>query len=218
LWPSHTKFFEKESSMNKSLKLSYFNIKNRGEAPRLALVIGGIEFEDERIDHTADSWKQELKPLCPFNQLPALTIDGKIYAQSLSILRYCGKLAKLYPEDLEESLQVDMVLDHIEDMWRQVGGTMQLSPEQKTIKRAELQDEILPRMFKCLENVVGNEYCVGDKLSIADLLCYVFMNWLKMDIIDGIASKTVLSSFKRLNKIYENVDQNEKVVEWNNLH
>ena len=39
--------------------------------------------------------------------LPVTTIDGKTYAQSLAILRYYGKKAKLCPTDDLAALAVD---------------------------------------------------------------------------------------------------------------
>lgn len=49
------------------LKLTYFNIKARAEPTRLALHIGGIPFEDVRIEHSA--WPA-MKASMPLGQLP----------------------------------------------------------------------------------------------------------------------------------------------------
>ena len=65
---------------------------------RLALVLAGIDFEDDRISF--DSWK-ELKPTTPFGQLPLLQVnDGPVQTQSMAMLRWVGaqdKAGALYP-------------------------------------------------------------------------------------------------------------------------
>jgi hypothetical protein len=40
----------------------------------------------------------------------------QVYCQSEAMLRYCGRLAGLYPEDPIAALEVDMILNTVEDM------------------------------------------------------------------------------------------------------
>ena len=63
------------------LKLTYFDFHGgRGEPARIALSIGGIPFEDERVKGT--DWERR-KPGTPFGGLPLLEKDGEILAQSV---------------------------------------------------------------------------------------------------------------------------------------
>ena len=63
-----------------SLKLTYFDFHGgRGEPARLALSIGRVPFEDNRIK-IAD-WPR-LKDKPPYGGLPILEVDGEILAQS----------------------------------------------------------------------------------------------------------------------------------------
>lgn len=79
------------------LKLTYFDFHGgRGEPARLALSIGGIAFEDDRV--SLPDWERR-KADMPFGALPVLEVDGQIVAQSNAINRYVGKLADLYPSD-----------------------------------------------------------------------------------------------------------------------
>merc|ERR1712118_86554 len=55
-----------------TIKLTYFGIEGAAEKVRLALHIGKMAFEDERIDR--DAWA-DLKPKTKFGQLPLMTID-----------------------------------------------------------------------------------------------------------------------------------------------
>jgi glutathione S-transferase len=56
------------------LKLTYFDFHGgRGEPARLALSIGGITFEDDRVPFS--DWERR-KPDTPFGALPLLERDG----------------------------------------------------------------------------------------------------------------------------------------------
>ena len=68
------------------LKLTYFDFHGgRGEPARLALSMGGIPFEDDRVPPS--DW-QRRKPDTPFGALPVLEVDGQTLAQSNAINRY----------------------------------------------------------------------------------------------------------------------------------
>ena len=68
------------------LKLSYFDFHGgRGEPARLALSMGGIPFEDDRVPPS--EWERR-KPNTPFGALPVLEVDGQTLAQSNAINRY----------------------------------------------------------------------------------------------------------------------------------
>jgi prostaglandin-H2 D-isomerase / glutathione transferase len=45
-----------------------------------------------------------------------IEVDGETLTQSNTMLRYAGKLAKLYPEDPFEAAKVDEFIDIIEDI------------------------------------------------------------------------------------------------------
>jgi len=103
-----------------TIKLQYFNIQGVTEKVRLALTLGRIPFEDERVPF--DQWG-ELKPKTPYGQLPLMHIDGgEPMAQSDAMLRYAGKLATermgvpLYPS--EDMLQIEEALGLVGDMSR----------------------------------------------------------------------------------------------------
>ena len=90
-------------------KLTYFDIDGgRGEPIRLALHIGGIEFEDVRLTF---SEFQEARQSFRFHALPVLEIDGRPVTQSTSLARYVGKLVGLYPTDDLQALYCDEAMD-----------------------------------------------------------------------------------------------------------
>merc|ERR1711878_222976 len=81
---------EKSSNIMPNVKLTYFNLKARGEPCRLLLAYGGIKYEDERIPPPWDptsTWAS-LKPTTPFGQLPVLNWDGVEICQSMAAARF----------------------------------------------------------------------------------------------------------------------------------
>lgn len=102
----------------KTIKLTYFDIEGAAEATRLALVLSGTEFEDERVKFP--EWAA-LKPTTPYGQLPLLQVDdGPVRTQSGAMLRWVGATLSttLYPPamllDIEEALGV---VEDMEKSW-----------------------------------------------------------------------------------------------------
>merc|ERR1712045_524992 len=78
------------TSIMPNVKLTYFNLRARGEPCRLLLAYGGIKYEDERIPPPWDptsTWAS-LKPTTPFGQLPVLNWDGVEICQSMAAARF----------------------------------------------------------------------------------------------------------------------------------
>merc|ERR1711983_4010 len=76
-----------------NVKLTYFNLRARGEPCRLLLAYGGIKYEDERIPPPWDptsTWST-LKPTTPFGQLPILNWDGVEICQSMASARFIAR-------------------------------------------------------------------------------------------------------------------------------
>ena len=73
-----------------NLKLTYFDIHGgRGEPARLALHIGGVAFEDDRIGFEEFGAK---RAGYPFKRVPLLQIDDVELSQCNSINRYVGQM------------------------------------------------------------------------------------------------------------------------------
>ena len=95
----------------------------RAEMSRLALFIGGIEFEDLRPSREEIA-KMRTEGIFPFGQFPVLQVDGKTIAQTGAIARYCGKLSGLYPTDnYFYAAKVDEVIDLATDITAKIRPT-----------------------------------------------------------------------------------------------
>jgi len=171
-------------------KLTYFDIPGRGQPIRDAFKIGGVAFEDERISFP--DWPTK-KATTPFGSIPILTVGDVVISQSNSILRYVGNLTGLYPKDTLQGAKVDEIMDAVEDFFgAKIVPTLFLQDKDK-IK--ELREEIVktsgPAFFGKLDKVMGLSgascgYCVGGKLSVADLKLYHVVAMLKSGHLDHI--------------------------------
>ena len=158
------------------LKLVYFDIDGaRGEAARLAMVIGGVPFEDDRVKFT--DWESR-KPGTPFGALPVLERDGQTVAQSNGINRYVGKLAGLYPNDAWQAALCDEAMDAVEEIATTVWATMFLPAAEKKAQRESLAAGPLSYSLDRLQRRLvahGGHYFADSRLTVADLKVFVWI-------------------------------------------
>ena len=209
------------------ITLYYFKIPFwRAEVTRLSLYIGDIPFEDYRIEgNDYDKFKKtgELpnKKIAPFKQLPVLDVDGKIFAQTGAIARFCGKLSGLYPKnDDYKAALIDQIIEGAQD----INYLVTLSGRDKDLERKKIARDILatrhlPKWFQFLEDLLKQNtesiYFVGSDLTIADLAIWRLLGWLKSGMLDGVPS-TILDNYENLNKLREQIYKNPKVLKWMN--
>ena len=203
-----------------NIRLSYFNFPFwRAETSRLALHIGGIEFEDVRVGRE-EFIEKKAAGVFPYGQLPVLEVDGKIFAQSVAIAKFCGKLSGLYPKtDDLAALRVDEFLDAAPQMTSLVNPSMrEKDPEKRAALREELGKETFPRWLGLLEKRMGEgDYLVGDSLTVADLAIWRLLGWLCGGVLDGIPSD-LLTSHSRLEAHFKFIDGREDIRAWMEKH
>jgi len=201
-----------ETKMTK-LKLTYFDFDGgRGEPARLALHIGGIPFEDERVN--PKDWPQ-FRDQTPFQALPTLEVDGKIVAQSNSINRYVGKLAGLYPKDDWQALLCDEVMDAAEDIGVRIQNTIDLPADAKKKAREELSAGSITRFLQQLQarlKSAGGEYFADKRLTVADFKIYMLVRWLRSGVLDHIPNSLVDRVAPLLVKHFERIGGIPKVA------
>ena len=174
------------------LKLTYWDLPGgRGEPARLALTVGGVEFEDRRIDFS--SWP-EIRPSAPFHACPFLEVDGYTIGQSNTITRYVGKLTGLYPQDPWQAALCDEALDAVEDMWVKFGATMGLQGDALRAAREALVEKDYKHYLKTLAKRLkdaGGEYFADRRLTVADLQVMVICRALGSGKFDHISTDLV---------------------------
>lgn len=212
------------------VKLTYLDIKGLGEPIRLALWIGNVDFEDERITK-AEIGARRTAGVLPHGQVPVLEIDGVIHSQAMALLRWAGCEAGLPSTSLSIDAGLEAMTDIIfcfRPLW--YGAALGKSPVtgeplvalndvQKAEVAAKLNSEVLPVRLRRLEAALGDaEYFGGGVLSTADLRWYVIGEGL----LDGSyckgVSPAVLASCPNLKALVERVGAHPRVVEWNARH
>ncbi|MDH3727725.1 MAG: glutathione S-transferase family protein [Myxococcales bacterium] len=171
------------------LKLTYFDIHGgRGEPARLAMHIGGVDFEDHRI-----SFQQfgDTRSTFLFNRVPMLEIDGVEISQCNAINRYVGKLAGLYPTDPLQAAFCDEAMDAVEDIVSKVVATFAIQDEaEKKAARQALADgpiTVYLQQLQALLQARGGEYFADGRLTVADLKVMVWIRSLRSGILDHVA-------------------------------
>jgi glutathione S-transferase len=197
------------------LKLTYFDFDGgRGEPARLALHIGGISFEDQRIP--GRDWLA-FREKTPFLAMPTLEVDGKIVSQSNSINRYVGKLTGLYPKDDWQALLCDEVMDAAEDISARIAQTIDLPADAKKKAREELSAGHITRyleQFQARLSAAGGEYFADGRLTVADLKVFMLIRWLRSGALDHIPKDLVDRAAPMLVEHLERMTNHPKIVEY----
>lgn len=176
-----------------SLKLTYFDFHGgRGEAARLALSIGNVPFEDDRVPR--DRWPG-LKPETPLRQLPVLEVDGKRITQSNAINRYVGKLAGLYPEDPWQAALADEACDVVESFFCVLSRTYGIKdPAEFQRAREAIVEGPLPLYAGALAGMLaerGGEWFADGRCTVADLKVREWFRYLSGGMLDHVPADAV---------------------------
>jgi len=214
---------EVESKPNTSLltncKLTYFGIPGRGEAIRLALAIGGVEFEDERVPFPA--WGRR-KPSTPWGTLPVLELaDGSQLAQARSVLRFVGKHTGLYPADELVAQRVDELMDALEDLAvlvTDVGRGLPKHEMEAHRRAASEQGGVVYDRLAQIDAFIGANggttgYAVGDQINIATILTFTSLGRLAGGVYYGIP-QTICQTFNNIQTVRNTVANQPAVIAW----
>ena len=194
-------------------KLTYFDFDGgRAESIRIAFHAAGIAFEDHRISFQEFG---EMRSSTPFNSVPVLEIDGAPITQTNAIGRYVGKMAGLYPEDDMQALYCDEVTGACEDISNHVVQTFGLEGDELKAAREKLIDGWLTTFLKGIERLLtrgGGKYFADNRLTMADLKCFVQIRWLSTGALDHIPTDTVQRIAPGLAKHLKRIEAEPAVV------
>lgn len=168
-------------------KLVYFPAAGRAAATRLVFAIGGVEFDDERIAGE-EFGKRKAAGEFPFGSLPVLEVDGKVIAQSTTIVRYAAKLAGLYPENPVDAAIADMVVETLEELAGTLGPTFRLATvEEKIAARKIIVENQFPKYLNGLNKIFADSPLLGGtKPNFGDVALYSFSAGIRSGTYDGI--------------------------------
>merc|ERR1712228_1062310 len=132
------------------------------------------------------------------------------FPQSMAILRYVGRLTGLYPEDAVAAMRVDGFVDAVGDLqsalkplWDARGG----DKNNQEALAAKFMGSALPRYLGGIDRMIDGDFCVGDSVTIADVVLYAFAN-TEMGIEDrpvGIPANWI-EGYERVAAVVARVD------------
>ncbi|KAK6174847.1 hypothetical protein SNE40_013416 [Patella caerulea] len=156
--------------MERKYVYRYFNLKGRGETPRLLFAAAGVEYTDDRVEFS--DWPN-IKGTTPLGVLPVLEVDGQQFPESVAISRYLANEFGLDGKSNLDKLKIDVVVDLL-IATRESAANMHF--EQDEAKKAELlkkfHDEQIPKCFGYIEKTLSENssgFLVGDQLTWGDL-------------------------------------------------
>lgn len=207
--------------MATTYKLTYYNVRARGEPTRLAFAYAGVEYDDVRIpfDPKGEEWLAlKHSGRCPFGQLPILEVEGVTLCQSMAILRFVAKRHGLMPSNDLQQAKADMFAEGVYDLENEIVRAMfPADPTQQKALMEKFNRESLPRQTKYFEKILEQNpkdevYCVGNKLSFADICFFSFYNsYIAKGQLDP---PVVLKDCPRLAALYKKVRDEPKIKEW----
>ena len=176
-----------------TVKLTYFNLAARGFPIRVALRAAGVAFEDERIAGPELAARRggpgKFSDAIPLGQLPVVTIDGRVFTESVQVARWAARQAPagspflLYPSDAMAQLVCDEATAVLDEAWQKM-PSVRSHPDPEAFKAARLAwaPDVAPRFFLHLERRIresGGPFVLGAQPCLADLWIVSFMMQLK---------------------------------------
>ncbi|TMW62183.1 hypothetical protein Poli38472_009676 [Pythium oligandrum] len=203
--PKWQEYYANPRNVTPKLKLTYVDDSGRVEATRLALHIGGVEFEDVRMEDAALSCAQ----------LPVLHVNDEVYHQSSQILRYAGTLSALYSTvNFEQALRVDEVLCLLDDLHYAILSTRAFKGDELNAAREALKTTTIPEMLGSLDKRVAGwdgSYAVGNELTVADLDIFASLSDMQGDRL--LEEPTALE-YEHLKRVFDQVASLPQVLEY----
>ena len=185
--------------MSPQVKLTYFNVRGRGEPARLLLAYGGIKYEDCRLTpafQDPTEWLK-LKPNTPYGSLPLLEWDGTCIAQSMAVARFLAREVGLAGRDNMEAAQIDEIIDAVNDLLS-AGAQVFFSKDEAQMKKHAT--ETIPAGLCNIEKRLecrGGQFLVGNAFSWADLHLF--------DFCCNLPDKSCLDKYPKIKNLTERV-------------
>ncbi len=175
--------------------LTYFDFDgSRGLECRLALIVAGVVFHDERIGR--EQW-MALKPSLPFGALPVLDDEHGRLAQSSAILRYVGASHGLHPSQPAAAARHDALMQSVEDLRHKVPSVRGMSEEEAKAKREEFASGWLTRWAQTVDAQIAGPFVAGEAVNVVDLKLYVILR----SCLGGVYDHVPASTFEGLDKL-----------------
>lgn len=165
--------------------LTYFNVKGLAETTRVLFAVSGVEYTDNRlpIDTTTfarpefNEAREAGAYAINMDRVPLLmyqSTDGSVtIGQSKTIERFVAQKTGLYGKDIYESAQIDMICEHIRDIYQKYNDAKAGKKDAELIQAKDTFIKTdLPKWLQKLEVVLAStagSFAVGNSISLADV-------------------------------------------------
>lgn len=208
------------------LKLTYFNGRGLAETSRLLLAVSGEKYEDFRYPLTIKDWKTHSFEKEEFDRdkesglldksrgkVPFLTVGDEVICQSKSIERYLGRRLKMMGDSEVDSARIDSICECVRDFKDEYQKVRRLEGEAREKGMEVWFTTTLPERLQSLEPLVGLNYSVGNRVTLADVTLYSFLTQF-FDNTEG--ARKALEHCPRLKSIVDSVGNERGVQDWLN--
>ena len=159
------------------IKLTYFGAHGRGEAIRLILKAGGVDFEDERL--TFADWPKmkgdpESVPAQLFGTLPVISHGDFKIGQSRAVQTYAAHVALPSTCATPQAAAIDAMFQNAHaDVQGELYKCCFGSDDSKAAASAKINDSVAPHM-KAIERILPDSGFIkgGDTPSAADIVIF----------------------------------------------
>ena len=186
------------------MKLVYFDARGVVETSRCLLAIANIPYEDQRFgikpaesgggfeypEFAAAKARGELK--VNMDRAPMLVVGNDVIGQSKAIERYIARRGGFMGSNDIEAAQIDYICEHIRDIKEKYGKVRAITDAAE--KEAAMTkwfttelSEWLSKLEMSLPSGRGAGYCVGNKVSLADVAVWSFLSDF-FDNKEGVAA------------------------------
>jgi len=215
----------------KGCTLVYFPATGRAEAFRMAMAIGGIEYNHKVIPYP--EWYSPNRPDSLWGTLPYLVLaDGTTIGQSRAIMRFIAKhIDGLYPNDALLAARVDEFMDVADDITDNMQRVIGMGLEKDAKEAARLEScttGVMANLFKSLDDAIGKygrsitmadlsigKCSVGSKLTMADLCITMALTMFTYNPAnyDGVPSD-ILKKYTNIEAVRMTVLKHPAVKKW----
>ena len=207
-----------------TMKLCYFNGRGLAETSRILFAVAEQPYTDFRyplevIDWSICKFKRELfdqdksegKLKRSMDKLPYLEVDGQVIPQSKSIERFLARRFGFLGDSEVEGAQIDAICEYVRDFKTEYQKTRAQKGEEREVGMTKWFDETLPAKLQALDHIVGQNFAVGGRTSVADVTLFAFITQF-FDNVEG--AKVACTQAPHITSVVENVGNLASVKKW----
>ena len=206
------------------MKLCYFDGRGLAETSRILLAVAEESFTDFRYPLEVIDWskfqfkrdefdqdKEAGKLQGSLNKLPYLEVDGEIIPQSKAIERFLARRLDMMGDSEIEAAKIDAICEYVRDFKTEYQKVRALKDEEREAGMKTWFSETLVSRLQALDYLVGSDFSVGKKTSLADITLYGFITQF---FTDTEGASRACESAPNIKSVVARVGEIKSVQKW----